>query len=288
MEGNSKYTYEITGDLPDGEVYELHTGTCQDGDRTKQVLIRISLGPDVNDLAENEARILDHLNLKIADLKKGNRLMIPELVESFEYRSRRVVVTDYADGYFTLEEVHQNYPDGIPTEAMAWMFNRMLAAMMVAHTSGIIHGAILPSHVLVFSGTLQDSLCHTAVLVDWTNSVEETSVNVWSKLSSMSSDEAYQCFYPPEVLLRKPATPQTDLAMAAGCAIYLLGGDVETGTVPESTPWNIAQLLRTCREPNPAQRPRDIAAFHQQFKQALKTCFGKPQFHVLPLRKKAS
>lgn len=274
--------YELFERLPDGEVYEIHKARLRTESGSKTVLVKIALGVDVNDLAENEARILEHLNQETAEMALGNRLMIPEILEQFEYHGKRVVVTDFAEGYFTLEQIHEEYPNGIPAEH-AWIFNRMLEAMMLTHPCGVIHGSILPPHVLIYSGSETDPLRHKGCLIDWTNAVKEKSFNVWPKLSSMSSMEEYAVFYPREVDLREPVTPQTDLAMFAGCAIYLLGGDVKTETVPDSTPWNIAQLLRTCRHQNSAERPRNISEFYHQFKLALFACFGEPKFRELPI-----
>jgi serine/threonine protein kinase len=278
--------YEILSRLPfEGEVYDLYLARFRDEvlSRDRDVLVRVSSGEDVNDLAQNEARVLAHLNRSIVNLEPGNKMQIPELVESFELAGKQFVVTEYARRYYSLEEIRCMYPNGVPAVHVAWMFNRILTAMMIAHTSGVIHGAILPPHVLIHSGTSTDDLRHTVVLVDWTNAVMETSTNVWPNLSTMSSVEEYRCFYPPEVLMRKQATPQTDLAMAAGCAIYLLGGDVEKEEIPDTTPWNIAQLLHSCRERNLALRPRSIADFYDQLKSALRVCFGEPQFYFFEL-----
>jgi serine/threonine protein kinase len=278
--------YEIRSQLPvEGEVYDLYLARFYDTalSKDRDVLVRVASGEDVNDLAQNEARVLAHLNRGIVHLSPGNKMQIPELVESFEIAGKWVVVTEYARRYYSLEEIRAIYPNGVDAVHVAWMFNRMLTAMLTAHTSGVIHGAILPPHVLIHSGSETDDLRHTGILIDWTNAVMETSTNVWPNLSTMSSVEEYQSFYPPEVLMRKPATPQTDLAMAAGCAIYLLGGDVETEEMPDSTPWNIAQLLRSCREKNLALRPRSVADFYDQMKAALRVCFGEPKFHFLEL-----
>jgi hypothetical protein len=48
-----------------------------------------------------------------------------------------------------VEDVIERFPNGIPLENAAWMINRLLGALLAAHQSGLVHCAVLPSHVLV-------------------------------------------------------------------------------------------------------------------------------------------
>lgn len=275
--------YELVKELPEGEVYRIYLAIRRQEDADdKSVIVKVATGVDVNDLALNEARVLTHINQSIRHMSVGNQLLVPELLESFTEQDRQVVITDFANGYVTVEQIRKRFPHGLPPEHVAWMFNRMLNAMMLSHSCGVIHGAILPPHALILSEP-KTKRGHLGTLIDWTNAVIETSSGHWPKLSSMSGVEKYECFYPREVLMREPATPQTDLAMAAGCAIYLLGGDVRTNEVPGSTPWNFAQLLTHCRKDNPAERPRNIVDFYEQLQRAHRISFGPPTFRELDL-----
>ena len=41
------------------------------------------------------------------------------------------------------------YPDGVDPRDVAWMWRRLLVALGLAHRAGVVHGAVLPEHVLI-------------------------------------------------------------------------------------------------------------------------------------------
>lgn len=281
----SERRYTSVRRLPDGDTYDrwsavIHNPRTQ---KPQTVLVRRAGNVALNEYATREARILEHVNAKLAGAKRPIRLLVPELIETFEVDGLVAVVTDFDPKYYTLEEIHAAYPDGVPAPHVAWIFNRMLAALMTTHSTGVVHGAVLPCNMLIYSGKRDDDMRHTGVLTEWLYAVLETAPNKneWPGLTAWN--EAYREFYPSEVERRKPVTPATDLAMAAGCALYLLGGNVASGEVPNDTPWGMAQLLRSCRDRNPDRRPRDLVAFHRQFQRMLEQEFGPPVFRELPL-----
>ena len=54
---------------------------------------------------------------------------------------------------------------GVDPRDAAWMWRRLLVALGFAHRAGVLHGAVLPEHVLIHPGE------HGLVLVDWCYSV---------------------------------------------------------------------------------------------------------------------
>jgi len=273
--------YSVTSRLPDGETYDLYLAEVEGDAQKRPVLIKIVGDRGLNHYAEQEAKVLEHLNRELAEASRPVKLLIPELLDEFTQDDRAAIVTDYADGYWTLPQIRGVYKDGVPPDHVAWIFNRLLQALVAAHMTGVVHGKVLPHHLVVRSGDKKDDMRHTAVLTDWTCAVIQTEPNKWPPLAAMS--EGYAEYYPREVELRQPVSPATDLAMAAGCAIYLLGGEPRTGEVPQTTPWAMAQLLRNCREKNQAQRPRSLTEFYDQFQIMLAREFGPPKFVELPL-----
>ena len=117
---------------------------------------------------------------------------------------------------------------------MAWMWRRLLIALGFAHTCGMIHGAVLPSHVLIQPEQ------HGLVLIDWSYAVSNPATGDY--IPAIVTE--YQAWYPAEVLAKEPPSPSTDLYMGAMCMIYLLGGDPVTGAMPESTPKRIQSFFR--------------------------------------------
>ena len=234
-------TYQIEQRLPDGLCSDLYLAKIEGDRKQRPVLIKIAAELALNRFLDNEADKLGHANqeLKRLNASRQIQLTLPELIESFEWAGRSVVVTDFALGYFTLEQVRSHYPHGVPPDHTAWIFNRMLTCIMATHSTGLVHGNVLPCHMLIRSGNREDEMRHTGVLVDWTCAVRESGPGSWPKLTAM--DETYEDFYPAEVKRGKPVSPQTDLAMAAACGLYLLGGNVKTGEVPDTVPWQMVR-----------------------------------------------
>jgi serine/threonine protein kinase len=176
-------------------------------------------------------------------------------------------------GYVSLAEVLRAYPSGLAAADAAWMFNRILTALGVAHSQGIVHGAVVPAHVLVRPAD------HNGMLIDWCYSVP-----AGEPLKAISPP--YAADYPPEVHARQPATPATDLYMAARCMTRLLGGHAATLELPKSVPRPIRALLSACLLPAIQRRADDAWQVFEDFHAILGRLYGPPQFRpfVMPVK----
>jgi serine/threonine protein kinase len=142
------------------------------------------------------------------------------------------------------------------------MFNRVLAALGTAHGLGLVHGAVLPEHVLIRPSD------HNGVLIDWCYSVP-----IGEPIRAISRPRADD--YPPEVMAKQGATPATDLFMAARLMSRLLGG---AGEPPPGAPRPIQALLRACLIPSPARRHSDAWQVLEDFHPILGDLYGPPVF----------
>src|SRR6516164_8396933 len=106
---------------------------------------------------------------------------------------------------------------------MAWMWRRLLVALGFAHRCGLVHGAVLPEHVLIQPHD------HGLVLIDWAYAVA-ASPATGERVTAISA--AYAAWYPAEIMRKEPPAAGTDLAMAARCVVALLGGDPLQGALP--------------------------------------------------------
>ena len=165
----------------------------------------------------------------------------------------------------SLAEVNKRFPKGIDPADGVWMFHRLLAALAKTHELGLVHGAVLPPHLLIRP---ED---HNGILIDWCYSVE-----IGGQIQAVSPP--YKHYYPPEVLAKRPATPATDIYMAALILIELLGGD-EYGHRPSpQTPRPLAALLKSCLLESPHRRPQDAWEVFEQSHELCKKLFGTPVF----------
>ena len=108
-------------------------------------------------------------------------------------------------------------PDGLDPRDVAWMWRRLLVALGLAHRAGVVHGAVLPDHVLI------EPADHGVVLVDWCYSVTDR-LDHGARRSCRPTPD----WYPREVHKRQPPGPGTDIAMAARCMTALMGRHAPT------------------------------------------------------------
>ncbi|GAA0933426.1 serine/threonine protein kinase [Virgisporangium aurantiacum] len=175
--------------------------------------LKLPRSPVNNDLMEREALALRAM----ADLGDPRFLpYVPRVVESFLHRDattgadRRVTVIGTVPGLRSLADVGAAYPGGVDPRDVAWMWRRLLVAIGFAHRAGLVHGAVLPTHVLIEPDE------HGLVLVDWCYSATSG-----ERIPALVPD--FTDRYPAEVLKRQSPGPGTDIFMATRCMTDLMG-----------------------------------------------------------------
>ena len=242
-----------------------HSGDLADlydvgGDR----MLKLPRAANDNDLMLREERALRQL------AERGDPRWlpyVPRLVDSFAHRDadtgaeRRVNVIATAPGLHSLVEVRRAYPDGLDARDVAWMWRRLLVALGLAHRAGVVHGAVLPPHVLI------EPDAHGVVLVDWCFSTEPGGV-----VPAMVPD--YQDWYPAEVTDRRPCGPGTDIAMAAHCMAWLMG---------RHAPRELLAFAQGCRQRRLAARPDDAWRLLGELDEVLERRYGPRTFRPFTL-----
>lgn len=250
--------------LASGDIADLYPVRYREGDWHDAVL-KLPRSPSDNDLVEAEATALRRLR------EKGDeryRAFVPELVDSFKHRDaatgveRRANILGRLHGFHTLADVRRAYPDGIDPRDAAWMWRRLLIVIGTAARAGVVHGAIVPEHVLIHPAE------HGLVLVDWCYSVTAHAPRTAPHIPAMVPGR--QDFYPSEVAARRPALAQTDVHMATRCVEFVSGGRL---------PRELRSFARGCTLPAPERRPRDGFALLMELDDVLERVFGPRRFH---------
>lgn len=231
----------------------------------KPVLVKIPKEGYFNDLIERDAIVLGRLHPEKVAGTTNFWKYYPTSYGLAVIDGKPSHLIEPISNCVTLEDVLKAYPDGIDYRDMAWMIKRSLVGIWYAHRQGIIHGAILPPHILL---TLED---HGGRLIDWSYSTEPR-----VKVPAMVT--AYEDYYPPEVPNSDPAREGTDLYMVVKCAQALLGADLKTKEFPDSVPGPIRELFDLCLNENVNMRPIDASEVHDTFDRLLKDVVGKPTF----------
>ncbi len=266
-----RLAYTLQGRLAVGDVADLYlAGRENDTETQTGYLLKASRVPDGKYVLENERRTLARLLTAAGDTTYHRYL--PSLVEAFPVADRpeqRVNVFLYEPGFHTLEQVHAQCP-ALDGRHLGWIFKRLLTVMGFSHRHGTIHTAVLPCHVLLHAPR------HGLRLVGWGQSVE-------TGHPIRTVPTRYRDWYPLDELNGQPASPATDLFLAARCLVYLAGGDPVANVMPDTVPHPMQRFLSTCLFESPRMRPNDHWELLGDFDRLLHQLYGPPKFHPLTL-----
>ncbi|MBI9049137.1 MAG: serine/threonine protein kinase [Anaerolineaceae bacterium] len=201
------------------------------------VIIKILRNPNDKALFENEWQALQTLHHSNAPGAEVFSTFLPQLVQhgsekNAKQSDQQVSIFRRESGFrHTLAAVIQAYPQGIPPRTSIWLWRRILELLSFIHTSGMVHGAVLPQHILI-----QDQE-HGARLVDFT-----CTGKAGDKLSSLSSE--YKSCYPKWMQSSGKLSTQADLVMSARCIIAALGGNPAKASLPDAVPTLLAEKIQ--------------------------------------------
>ena len=237
------------GDL--ANVYRLDGGD--------DLVVKLARDPGDNDLIGAEVDALR----RIADLGDDRFVAyLSRLVGTVRHRDpatgveRVGTVLSRLDGFHTLAEVAAAHPDGLDPRDAAWMWRRLLVGLGHAHRAGVVHGAVLPEHVLIHPEK------HGLVIVDWCYAVP-----IGGRIPALVS--RHRSSYPPQVADRRPADPSVDLHMAARCM---------AGLMKQLAPTPLRGFVRGCTLPDATRRPHDAWQLLSELDETLERLYGPRRF----------
>lgn len=234
--------------------YRLYDDAGATGDE-----LRLARDPADNDLIRAEADALDRI------AAEGD----PKFAAYAPPRAKTIRIKDDAtgiercgnvlprpDGFVSLRDVADGYPDGLHPKDAAWMWRRLLVAIGQAHRCGIVHGAVIPEHVLIHPEQ------HGLLLTDWYYAVP-----AGRRLSAVAAHTATA--YPAEVFNRRPVAASLDIFMATRCMTGLIGSRI---------PAELERFARGCTLGNARARPRDAWALLAELDDVLHRLWGPRVF----------
>lgn len=247
-----------------GDIADVYT---VEGGKT---LIKVARSHDDNDLLRAEVNALKILSKIDGPVRQG----VPELIDNFyvegTWKREANVITRFP-GFVTAQEVHAKFGDKtVDKKTGVWMFKRILTLLTWVHHFKLVHGAILPPHVLFYPDNdgnteTKDSRKHSIRLIDFCYGVDYTQR---TRLSSWVP--AWQDHYAPELLSKKYIGPPSDIYMAARLITYLCG----TLWMPE-----LGKVLLKCLEADPEKRYQKASDVLEDWKDAAAKEFGNPKWH---------
>ena len=183
-------------------------------------------------------------------------------ISSGDFKGKRANIFRWRSGFHhTFEDVLSAYPQGISPQASIWVWRRILEVLSFIHASGMVHGAVLPSHLLVQKNE------HGVFLVGYSSAGTES-----EKFQHISQN--FRSFYPKSAKIR--LSNQLDLAMSAKSVIFILGGNPSTGTLPSTVPAPLAKIIQRV-----ALRKilhEDAWSIREELGEIASRVFGAPKF----------
>ena len=290
--GGKRFT--LVDNLSLGDICDLYICSIANGALDYKAVFKIVKQNSDNDLVENEVKILRKLYPDTAKDEKFYRFL-PKLMDSFIIRGpgsqRRVNIFPWFSEHRSLVKVLQVFPDGIDYRDAVWMFKRILHCIGFAHQSHVIHGAIIPPHVMIHP------VDHGAKIIDWSyaldlsNTTTSKAVTFYDYLTDdtflnephiKAISAGYKDYYPPEIFKKETPTSATDIYMAAKCAVALLGGNVTTNSMP-NIPSEVKSFLDKCLEKDNAKRFQNAWDAHEELDNILTRVVGKRKYRPFPM-----
>ncbi len=240
-----KREYYIGEPIAEGTISTVYDGECALRDEfAGRVAIKIVDKTADNELALREARILKLLHAGNGPQRKH----LPVLLDRFQTSDSQVgLIFRYIEQSQDMYAIRENplYRNGVDRKHMVWMLNRTLSAIGYAHSLGIVHGNIEPSHLMVRG---ED---HNVFLIDWS----------WAAVSPVKTSDQFKIytehFSAPEVKQKKLPHPASDIYSIGKCMIYVVGGNVETNEMPDSVEPKLQRYLKYLVTDSMVQRPHN-------------------------------
>jgi hypothetical protein len=219
-------TYLVQGLLGTGDSSHVYRGRWVRR-LGELVVIKVERCSEDRDLLRREWSFLERLMASPAQGAEHFSGRLPEPIAMSPVKmngeERLVSVFGWKSGFHhTLSDVMDVHGDGIAARCAVWVFKRLLEILGWVHRSGVVHGAVIPPHVLIHPRD------HGAMLVGWSVSTA-WSPSVTERIPAVS--RAYKDWYPSG---DREGTPALDISMAARCVLRAAGasGFADGGKLP--------------------------------------------------------
>jgi hypothetical protein len=239
---------------------------------TELVILKVLRDRKDLDHFDNEWRALQELQKSQAPGADSFVRLIPQPVTHGDISAgantgQRASVFRWASGFLhTFEEVMRAYPQGIPPRASIWVWRRILEVLAFLHASGMAHGAVLPSNLLIQQNE------HGVRLVGYA-----CAGRFGENLSIVS--QGCEAYYPQPAQAWLKLSPQLDLVMSARCVSALLGGEPAGASLPEAVPARLAEIVQRVARYDPTGKTKiDAWSIREELGQIADQVFGAPKF----------
>jgi len=253
----SRHTYTLGRLIAAGDIADVYEGASG----SSRYILKIARVPGSHAYLDVEQKHVARLLKEAGD--SVYRLYVPTLVESFpakdKIQKRVNVFAHPGKPMYTFKQVVEKHPK-LDGRHIAWIFRRLCEFLEFASRHKIVHGAILPEHVLI------DVAGHGVQLCGWGQSVE-----TGQPVKIIAS--RYASWYPPEVIGKKPTAAATDLYMVGRLMLSAAAG----------TPDRMKAFFKSLTLPGVLMRPDSPARVYDDFAEVITRVYGPKKFVALSM-----
>jgi hypothetical protein len=189
------------------------------------------------------------------------------VLEDGPHAGRPCVALRWAPGFdHTLEDARTVSPRGIDPRAAPWVWRRILETLALLHRGGLVHGAVLPQHVLIETGEHGARLCGFSCAAAEGEELRRTCTR-------------FEALYSERIGMLGRVTRFDDLVMSGRCIAWALGGPGDGTGLPDTVPEPLANLVREVA--GGASGELDPFALREAVGEAAKASFGEAGFNPL-------
>ena len=213
-----------------GEVGNLYKGT--NGEYI--TFLKIAADPADNELIRTEFKVMDaikHPALPIVE----NLIMVNDCSA---FVMREIEGTP-------LLQLMVEYPNGVTSDHVMWILERLFSVVGYLHSNKIVHGNIKPEHIIINKKNHNVSLCGFSLCIP-----EADKPTARYKVAN-------DIYSPPEISKTAQVLPCADIYAIGKLAILLLGGDVKTNGMPTAVDEIIRGFVRRLVVSDYTARPND-------------------------------
>lgn len=241
-----------------GDLADLYLVTREDH---AEGVLKIARSENDNDLMDAEHQALKAL----WQVEPGNyRKYLPQVLDTLQASGRRANVLARYPGYFSLRQIREMLPEGVPFRHIVWMMNRLLSLIGFSEQAGYVHGGITPDHLLYHPVT------HGMILVGWCSAV---SIADNQSIPIVSNEWKDAGIYPEEVLRKWKCGAGTNVFMAAKSMLY----------AADRVPARFSNLFGWCTADSPRARPQDAWKLQDLWRDSSESEYGAPTYLKLEL-----
>lgn len=276
--------YRVLDRIGVGSISTVYRCRFYEGPREIEAVLKVARDAKVNGLIGAEGAMLHRLHA--ADPNNRYTPFLPYAQAMFAIGegpavpSRQAVVLRYhpgiaspSDELYSLVDVRAAFAAGLDVRHMAWIWRRLLTVLSFIHSQDIMHGQVLPPHILI------EPREHKLVLIDWTCAVHLPS-SAGRPLPVIAGP--FAGWFRKELASRKPPSTALDIALGARSMIDLVGGDALSGRWPASVDAALQRYFSRCISLGPSARP-DAGQLLADFDRLIAALWGPRTFAPLVL-----